>query len=561
MPSHSGFLADILERPDDDTPRLIYADWLDDHGDAERAAFIRWQIEAAQLPEGDPRACDLASRAEGILAAHEQEWVGEWGERLVDWTFRRGFLSDVTLLPAVFTESAQDLFARFPLRRFRFVAANGQEIHTDAIQPLVASPHFGRVESLDASGVNTRTWIEQLTAATHVSALRELDLRDELGVLYAAHGEELAQFCAAGHLQSLTTLDLSCEPNADNQFDRPIAASFANASFARNLRELTLDGANVTDDGLLRLAQDPTFARLERLRLADARNLSPQLATLLLDSSQLTDLTELCIGWECSLTALAAAPRLRQLRQLDLWLGNNLVLSPQQWSAFAHALDGGNLTHLRLAYAILGEESVAVLLSVPGLRNLRELAIWGGDGVGDRVLEFVSANPLGLTSLELTRTGVSASGVRALAASPRLAELASLRLWWDEVWPPAQRELLDSAFLSPRLSRLDLAGWHLRDDGLELLARNPRLSGLTHLNLRSCHLEVAGMFALLEAPHLTRLTSLNLGSAPDEVLDVLGESTGLPRLREVIVHPRVRPDTLALLRHRLGPRLIVDPHL
>ena len=32
------FLQDIVANPDDDAPRLIYADWLEEHGEAERAA-------------------------------------------------------------------------------------------------------------------------------------------------------------------------------------------------------------------------------------------------------------------------------------------------------------------------------------------------------------------------------------------------------------------------------------------------------------------------------------------------------------------------------------------
>ncbi len=37
MSLEPSFLADILEHPDDDTPRLVFADWLDDHGEADRA--------------------------------------------------------------------------------------------------------------------------------------------------------------------------------------------------------------------------------------------------------------------------------------------------------------------------------------------------------------------------------------------------------------------------------------------------------------------------------------------------------------------------------------------
>ena len=37
----------ILISPNDDLPRLIYADWLDENGQSDRAAFIRVQIDIA----------------------------------------------------------------------------------------------------------------------------------------------------------------------------------------------------------------------------------------------------------------------------------------------------------------------------------------------------------------------------------------------------------------------------------------------------------------------------------------------------------------------------------
>jgi uncharacterized protein (TIGR02996 family) len=42
--SHDGFLQAIVENPDDDTPRLVYADWLDEHGDPARTEFIRRRL-------------------------------------------------------------------------------------------------------------------------------------------------------------------------------------------------------------------------------------------------------------------------------------------------------------------------------------------------------------------------------------------------------------------------------------------------------------------------------------------------------------------------------------
>ena len=44
-------LAAVCAAPDDDLPRLVYADWLDEHGEPERAEFIRIGCELARMPE------------------------------------------------------------------------------------------------------------------------------------------------------------------------------------------------------------------------------------------------------------------------------------------------------------------------------------------------------------------------------------------------------------------------------------------------------------------------------------------------------------------------------
>lgn len=42
----------ILENPADDAPRLILSDWLEEHGEEERAEFIRLQCRIASLQSG-----------------------------------------------------------------------------------------------------------------------------------------------------------------------------------------------------------------------------------------------------------------------------------------------------------------------------------------------------------------------------------------------------------------------------------------------------------------------------------------------------------------------------
>src|SRR5947209_6043535 len=54
MSESDPFLAAILGAPDDDLPRLIYADWLDERGDPARAEFILLQVELARLPIREP---------------------------------------------------------------------------------------------------------------------------------------------------------------------------------------------------------------------------------------------------------------------------------------------------------------------------------------------------------------------------------------------------------------------------------------------------------------------------------------------------------------------------
>jgi uncharacterized protein (TIGR02996 family) len=51
----------IREFPDNDAPRLVYADWLDEQGDP-RGEFIRVQCELARMAQDDARRAGVLSR-------------------------------------------------------------------------------------------------------------------------------------------------------------------------------------------------------------------------------------------------------------------------------------------------------------------------------------------------------------------------------------------------------------------------------------------------------------------------------------------------------------------
>lgn len=60
MTTEQDLFAAIVATPDDDGPRLVYADWLEEHGDSERCEFIRAQCTWPTLPE----LVDVSERVE-----------------------------------------------------------------------------------------------------------------------------------------------------------------------------------------------------------------------------------------------------------------------------------------------------------------------------------------------------------------------------------------------------------------------------------------------------------------------------------------------------------------
>jgi uncharacterized protein (TIGR02996 family) len=88
MSPERAFLQHIADDPDDDAPRLVFADWLQEHGGpagAARAELVRVQCEAARLPEGDPRGEPLRRRAADLLRAVWPELSGRLPANLRYW--------------------------------------------------------------------------------------------------------------------------------------------------------------------------------------------------------------------------------------------------------------------------------------------------------------------------------------------------------------------------------------------------------------------------------------------------------------------------------------------
>ena len=74
MNSDAGFLQDIVAHPNDPVPRLIYADWLDEHDDP-RGEFLRLEVQLKELKEDDPKHEKIRARLQELRKGFPRTWL------------------------------------------------------------------------------------------------------------------------------------------------------------------------------------------------------------------------------------------------------------------------------------------------------------------------------------------------------------------------------------------------------------------------------------------------------------------------------------------------------
>ena len=135
------FLNAILENPDDDMPRLVFADWLEEHGNP-RGTFIRLQCQRAALTPFDPAWKGLLSQESVLLKQFEAEWSRSI-LRLVDHVeYRRGFIEHVRVSATKLLKVADRMFRAAPVCSIRLE-------RPDRLAEIAESPWLARVKELD----------------------------------------------------------------------------------------------------------------------------------------------------------------------------------------------------------------------------------------------------------------------------------------------------------------------------------------------------------------------------------------------------------------------------
>jgi uncharacterized protein (TIGR02996 family) len=169
----------ICESPDDDAPRLIYADWLDEHGDPRQAEFIRVQIELAQLPSTDRAGHPLAAR-EQALWRDLRKWryvLGDWLSLYIQ-TFERGF--DTLWRGSVpsFLDAAPQLWRKGPIRVLALTFGSPAPGGSGGVVATV--PILGKMREVRLRGPEvTDEWVADLVRSPHATGWRMFEISGE----------------------------------------------------------------------------------------------------------------------------------------------------------------------------------------------------------------------------------------------------------------------------------------------------------------------------------------------------------------------------------------------
>ncbi|MBN9119150.1 MAG: TIGR02996 domain-containing protein [Planctomycetes bacterium] len=174
-----GLRAAILAQPDDDTLRLIYADWLQENDQPDRAAFVRAQVAIAQAEPFGPQFRERVRAADKLQGAHP-----EWGQhvrqkhRALSGWFARGFIERVHVDAASFPRHAAELFAAEPVRSVQVTRFASPAGGTVSLVPFFQVPELDRVTRLDLTGLQlSESELELLADAPELVNLTDLCLR------------------------------------------------------------------------------------------------------------------------------------------------------------------------------------------------------------------------------------------------------------------------------------------------------------------------------------------------------------------------------------------------
>jgi uncharacterized protein (TIGR02996 family) len=371
-PEVIAFLRDIKDDPDDDTTRLILADWLEDRFDP-RGQFVRLQVTAASLRWRDPRRQELMKQAEVLREQHQENWTGPLGRRM-KLSFVRGLIR--LTLDQHWLQRKESL-ALAATETWEWVdGLIVSSIDESGLVHLAESGLFPSISWLLLCKFTEGVSSSGLTTALHsqaLSGLRTLSLRDRYDRF--PHTDVARIIASSPVLDRLMSLSLGL-------FDlTPETAIYLSTSpRLGNLRGLHLtrsrdDGSGIGSEGVHAIADSPFLGRLHTLYLL-GNGISDAGVQFLSASPHLGHLTTLNLGGnhitDEGVEALCASRHLEGLRHLDLGFNQ---LGRRGAQALANCSGLSNLQRLYLSYSGLSNEDIRAMVEGSGLPALTDLSV------------------------------------------------------------------------------------------------------------------------------------------------------------------------------------------
>lgn len=338
MTEHDAFLADILENPEDDAPRLIYADWLDERGESERAEFIRVQCALAREPLDHPDYPRWQQR-EAQLQPRAYSWAGPLTEWCVQCVFRRGFIEMIEIEASTFLSRAQEIIDFAPVRSVKLL-----HLYAEHLAPLARLSSLQRITVLQASGRYRHSGCQKLFSSPYLRHLVGLAVHDTpIGLSGLSALLESPSISGLTHLnlgatgiglEGVHRLSLSAKSQhllaldlRGNGLGSAALRALDRSPYLRRLQRLGMWFNQLGDEGLLELLSLPLFARLRHLSIGNNRFTSRGLHALA-ESAALSGLRTLWLGVdpfsEAGIEALFHSRYLHPELRLGIWLHSGL---------------------------------------------------------------------------------------------------------------------------------------------------------------------------------------------------------------------------------------------
>ncbi|MBA4189684.1 MAG: hypothetical protein C0467_16995 [Planctomycetaceae bacterium] len=503
----------IIAQPEEDTPRMVYADWLQENDRCEEAEFIRVGCRLEATSPDHPDYPEWLARQDELtiwLATHVDapklkfadglEGSGEAGWWRIT---RRGFPRYVDFdgnhhhgakAMRALAASVEKAFETLPTRWLAVRSITNEQLAELLRQPVIAKLDRLTVQLYAQAEANDDA-ARLIADCPHLRNLRGAALAFNFG------DAGVAALSGSENLRRLEWLSIPGEG-----LTAAAVRSLGSAEWFRNLRSLDLC-EGVSESAFGELCRVGPLAGLHTLKLASSR--------LSLDS--------------CEAFALSKSfPVLSQLELARTYLGGGLmeVLASASWLRPAYlALDNCGMWN----------DGIAAIADAPWLGSVRWLALRGNQFSADGVAALASSpNLTGLKHLDLSNNSVGAGGLRAIASNPALRGLIGLNLAGRKQdrgrLTPGHLLAFLSKLDAPQLRYLSLRGRPVGAIAARSLA-NEKFASLTRLDLTNCGLTPGSVKTLLKSPAMQNLVELRLEDNKLKTgLELLTDPQTLPRL-------------------------------